>query len=153
MNIRDAKTLANKLMRQHGLKQQGWVLEFDKAVSRSGMCNYRKRVISLSEPITLLNPKSEVQDTILHEIAHALMPGSGHNMYWRSMAIQIGASGSRCAAPDTKVPPRKWIAYCPNGHTSKTNRRALRSPRSCGRCSRVYNPEYIIKYKLNTEGA
>lgn len=152
MNIRDAKTLARSKMREHGLLQQGWVLQFDQAVSRSGYCSYRQKIISLSEPITLLNPKSEVLDTILHEIAHALTPGSGHNQYWKSMAMSIGGSGSRCAAADTKVPPKKWIGYCPNGHTHKTNRRALRSPRSCGRCSRVFDPKLVIKYKPNNEG-
>lgn len=152
MNIRDAKTLARKEMIKHGLVAHGWTLQFDQAKSRSGYCSYVKRVISLSEPITLLNPKSEVHDTILHEIAHALTPGAHHNIRWQTMAKSIGASGNRCAPAETVVPPKKWIAYCPNGHTHQAHKRFIRRPRSCGRCSNVFNLDYIIKYKLN-EGA
>lgn len=113
MNIRDAKTLARKTMRAHGLIAQGWVLEFDQAVSRAGCCMYRRKVISLSEPITLLNPKDKVMNTILHEVAHALTPGEHHNRIWKQLAISIGCDGERCYGEETKAPPRLVIGKCP----------------------------------------
>jgi len=65
-----ARILAVTLMQQHGLV--GWTFKFDHARRRFGCCNFTRRTISLSRPLTFLNDDAEVRDTILHEIAHAL---------------------------------------------------------------------------------
>lgn len=41
------------------------------------------------------DPISDVRDTILHEIAHAITPGAGHIQLWKDTAISIGCSGER----------------------------------------------------------
>lgn len=143
MNLRDAKTLANKTMMAHGLKQQGWVFKFDKAVGRSGQCSFRNRTISLSEPVTLLNPKEEVLDTILHEVAHALTPGCGHNRQWKQMAIAIGSSGFRCAPSNTVTPPKKFIGKCPSCPMVIERHRRRKGVYHTS-CWRMGKKEYII---------
>ena len=76
MNLNDAKTLANELMNQHGLYD--WTFMFDDAKLRFGQCRHRSKEISLSRELTELNDVVHVKDTILHEIAHALLPRGTH---------------------------------------------------------------------------
>lgn len=151
MNTRDAKTLANKLMREHELKQNGWVFKFDQAKRRFGQCDYRNKTISLSEPLTLLNPKSQINDTILHEIAHALTPGAHHGARWKSKAAEIGADPSRCYDSSVVQPEAKYIGVCPNGHehTAMRMTRGMRTTSTaCGICCNGrYNAEFIIAWQ------
>lgn len=107
MNLNTAKALALDLMGQYNLTTTGWVFKFDRAVRRLGLTNYRAKTISLSEPLTLLNPDSQVRNTILHEIAHALVGSmNGHNDVWRSKAISIGCNGHRETNSAVRVKPR-----------------------------------------------
>lgn len=48
--------------------------------------------------------ESEIIDTILHEIAHAMTPGAGHNTYWRQMAESIGAKPYARGECDGTIP-------------------------------------------------
>jgi predicted SprT family Zn-dependent metalloprotease len=61
------------------------------------------------------NPESAVRDTLLHEIAHALVgPGEGHGPKWQATALRIGATPRACdTSPDTVVMPGDWQARCP----------------------------------------
>lgn len=98
MQLVDADNLAMQLMWEHGLDiESGWGFQFDNARRRFGLCNYRTKTISLSAPLTLLNEEESVRQTLLHEIAHALVPaGEHHGSVWRAKAISIGHSGNRC---------------------------------------------------------
>jgi predicted SprT family Zn-dependent metalloprotease len=127
----DAERLAVRLMAHHGLLALGWRFEFDRASRRFGYCNYKRKVISLSRPLTLLNDVGEVRNTILHEIAHALLPPkTGHSAAWRELAISIGCDGKRLHSAKTEA---KWIATCPAcGNQVKYRRR--RSKFACARC-------------------
>jgi predicted SprT family Zn-dependent metalloprotease len=103
MDLGDAEALAHRLMAEHQLN--GWVFRFDHARRRLGACRYSDQCISLSKPLTLLNPESVVRDTLLHEIAHALTPGAKHGPVWRAMARQIGATPRACAAVGSVATP------------------------------------------------
>ena len=90
MTLEDAEQLALDLMRQHGLRR--WTFTFDRAVCRFGCCNERKRTISLSAKLTELNDEDAVRDTILHEIAHAMVGvRAGHGPKWQRQALAIGS--------------------------------------------------------------
>ena len=101
-------------MKQHGLIQTGWVLEFDRAKKRFGFCSERRKVISLSIPLCVLNDIEPVKDTILHEIAHALVGNhQGHNNVWKRKCIEIGAKPERCFdSNDAVMPPMRYSATC-----------------------------------------
>jgi SprT protein len=44
---------------------------------------------------------SEIRDTILHEIAHALVgPNVGHGLRWRLKCVEIGAKPERLAGEE-----------------------------------------------------
>lgn len=114
MNLKDAQQLALTLMNEHGLTAQGWTFEFDRAKRRYGQCNYNKRVISLSDVLTHRETNdSRVKNTILHEIAHALVgPFHGHNHVWRTRARAIGCTAERCSSGGARL-ERPYIGTCP----------------------------------------
>jgi predicted SprT family Zn-dependent metalloprotease len=106
----DAAQLARSLMFQHGLA--GWTFRFDHARRRFGSCRYGEKAITLSRPLTLLNDAEQVTDTILHEIAHALVPGDGHGPGWRAQCRRIGAKPLRCYTEQTvRSPARSPARY------------------------------------------
>ena len=110
MNPHDARTLAWELITAHGLA--GWRFEFDHARRRFGSCRYGQKLITLSRPLTLLNPDEQVRDTLLHEIAHALTPGDGHGLRWKHKCREIGARPQRCYSDSTvSSPPRRAAPY------------------------------------------
>jgi predicted SprT family Zn-dependent metalloprotease len=110
VNLFDAQHLARSLMRQHGLA--GWTFRFDYARRRFGSCRARQKVITLSRPLTFLNDETEVRDTILHEIAHALTPDDGHGAQWKRKCVEIGARPKRCYGDESVAsPPRRPAPY------------------------------------------
>jgi predicted SprT family Zn-dependent metalloprotease len=140
MKLQDAQDLANELMTKHSLFNQPlpWKFEFDNAVRRFGCCKHRSKRITLSKKLVELNDEAQVKDTILHEIAHALVgPKHGHDRVWKQKALEIGCNGERCYSSETVTQPEpKYKAICPNpkcGHVHKRNRRPKRES-SCGVC-------------------
>jgi predicted SprT family Zn-dependent metalloprotease len=109
MDVAAARTLARRLMDQHGLAD--WSLAFDRSARRFGVCSPSRKLISLSRKLVLLNSEAEVRDTILHEIAHALTPGDGHGKAWKAMCIRIGAKPVRCYTNATVVSPERKAAW------------------------------------------
>ena len=64
-----------------------------------------------------LHSDDEVLDTILHEIAHALVgPQHGHDAVWRAKAREIGCTGERCVSSDSPRVPGDWVGRCSAGH-------------------------------------
>ena len=113
MHIPDAERLARSLMREHGLA--GWTFQWDRAVRRAGSCRHGSQRITLSRALMAGWSEREVRNTVLHEIAHALVgPGHGHDRAWRKQARRIGCTGDRCWTPSASAPdvaPR-WIGVC-----------------------------------------
>lgn len=135
-----AKRMARQLMDEYGLTN--WEFKFDRAVKRFGQCLYGPKVISLSLPLTERNGEEEVKDTILHEIAHALVgPGQHHNDRWKEECVKVGARPVRCYdGMAVKQPPAKWKLTCPNcGHTTTRIRARGKGTLACTACCNKYN--------------
>lgn len=98
-------------MNEHGLGD--WAAQFDNARRRNGYCQfYPFKMISLSENYIRINSDELILDTILHEIAHALVgPNHGHDDAWKAMCVKIGARPERCKA-DVVPQPRTFIGVC-----------------------------------------
>lgn len=149
MDTLAAQKLAIQLMDEHNLTKAGWTFKFDTAKRRFGVCNYTKKVIGLSESLTRLNEEHLVKDTILHEIAHALTPGHGHDSVWVAKAKEIGCDGNRCySSTAVQVPPAKYTATCKGCGQKHRRHKKPKYNSSCGHCSGGrYNPEYKLEWE------
>jgi hypothetical protein len=112
MHITAATTLAERLMAQLGLTDTGWTFTLDQSLTRLGLCQYGPKVISLGTVYVVSADEVSVRDTLLHEIAHALVgphvltptgavvrngrgrpAKTGHGWQWRVKAREIGGTG------------------------------------------------------------
>jgi len=147
MTTDSVQNMAIKYMVMYGLFTHKWNFYFDNARSRVGFCSHRKKIISLSREYIPQLERSEVKDTILHEIAHALVgSGNGHNHIWKQKAIDIGCNGKRLYLGDACVIP-KYKGTCP-----RCERAIFRNKRtniSCSKCDRRYNPDLLFTWEIN----
>ncbi len=144
MDRRTARAMAQELLEQHGLR--GWRVELDRAKRRAGVCRFQDRVIGLSGPLIDVHDEREVRDTVLHEIAHALVgPAHGHDAVWRATALRIGCSGKRCVDAESPRVPGPWVGVCPAGHVKDRHRRPERVM-SCGLCSRRFSAAHVYTW-------
>ena len=152
MDLYKAQQLAVNLMDKHNLFEKGWRFSFDTARRRFGCCNYTYKKISLSRALVSVNDEARVKNTILHEIAHALVGrGHGHNNVWKKMAIAIGCDGKRCfTTENTTLPESKYIAVCNScGYIHKRHKLSKKAS-SCSPCGNGrFKTEYILTFKLN----
>jgi len=151
METTTAGTIARRLMNEHGLAH--WNFRFDRAKKRLGMCSHGRQTISLSAPLILLNDESTVLDTILHEIAHALVgPGHKHNHVWRAKARAIGCNPKACvSSADIVSVPTPWVGTCPNCSTTIGRHRLTDKARrvACSACCNRHNRgRYAEQFKF-----
>jgi predicted SprT family Zn-dependent metalloprotease len=152
MNRSDAARLARALMNEHGLGH--WSFQFDNAKRRFGVCRHSTRQIGLSAALVGLNDEDRVRNTILHEIAHALVgPEHGHDRVWRAKAIELGCDGKRCyESTAVEAPPAPWTGHCPTPECDFTvGRHRLTEAAKRGACPKCcrgrFNPDYRLVWK------
>lgn len=104
MTLTEAADLARSLIAEHDLRgfEFGWVEEYPqflrlRARRRSGYlagaCLHQTGKILLSRIEVTFSPAT-VRDTILHEIAHALLGTYDHDEDWRDLAAEMGCDVS-----------------------------------------------------------
>lgn len=151
MNLETAKKEAISLMNKYGLLDSGWQFEFDNAKRRFGCCKYRSKRITLSKYLVELNEFAEVKNTILHEIAHALVGSRhGHDWVWKQKALEIGCDGNRCYShKDVNRVKGNFVAICGTcGHEHYRFKKPKQGRKSsCGQCSSSFNPKYLLVYE------
>ena len=113
MNLFDARDLAVRLMKE--FKLFGWRFRFDSARRRFGQCSYCDKIISLSKHLVAINDRSQVENTIRHEISHALAGHTaGHGPAWRQMAMSCGAKPERCySVAEVTTVKTPFVGVCP----------------------------------------
>lgn len=126
----------------------GWRWQWSKrAKTQAGACRQLSRLITLSFHVLGGRPCSDLLDTLLHEIAHALAGHSaGHGPEWKRIARAIGDGGERCHNLPTAH--RQWLGTCPNGHTVTRHRRDFKT--SCNQCLRYFDPRFRFTWTPNT---
>lgn len=130
---------AAMLLDKHGLTR--WRFRFDQALRRGGRCAFDQQEISLSEQFAQAASADEVTDTILHEIAHALVgPKHGHDRIWKATAQRIGCIGRVTHNVDFST--ARWILTCTScgWREPRLRRRRGLVCKSCGR---------VIEYQPN----
>jgi hypothetical protein len=117
MELQEAKKLALKLMGMH--LNDRWRFKFMNSKRAIGQCAQIRGVdagwIKLSMHMIPVMNEAEVKNTILHEIAHALVGAHhGHNSIWRRKALEIGCNGNRTSNLSVANQMQyKYKATCP----------------------------------------
>ncbi|MBI1270620.1 sprT domain-containing protein [bacterium] len=111
MDLDQASILARDLMNLYGLSD--WSFTFNNSKRQLGVCKGAKKSIELSSYYVFRNAEAHVKDTILHEIAHALVGVEhGHNDVWKKMCLRVGCLPKAC--DETAILPQgAWQARCP----------------------------------------
>lgn len=160
MELIQIKRMANALMAEHGLIDKGWKFVFDRrARRRLGQCRYYKKEIGISTHLAALASDFGIKDTILHEIAHALVGHEhGHDEVWRAKAIEIGCSGNQYYSYETHftggassvAKQSKYSLQCPSCNRLSPIHRRPKRRKSCGACyPPAFNPNYELKLIQN----
>ena len=139
MLLKDAETLALLHMEAHGLTDGLWRFEFENCKSTLGRCHYLKEKITMSKWYAELNKEKEIEDTILHEIAHALAwindRCRGHGRTWKEWARKVGATPRACSKANLNQPKNhyKYVQECCEV-TYKRHRISKRRQYYCPKC-------------------
>jgi predicted SprT family Zn-dependent metalloprotease len=107
---------ALQLLNEHGLYEQGWHFQFSNHKTIVGQCDYRAKVIKFSTNFLMKNDEDFITDTLLHEIAHALVGKDvqAHGYEWRMKARAIGCNGERTCGPEAQSTARhNYYMECP----------------------------------------
>jgi predicted SprT family Zn-dependent metalloprotease len=142
MNITEAETLALLHMEEHGILNK-FKFFFEDCKRSLGRCHYYDRKITLSKWYVELNEERDVEDTILHEIAHALAwirygsKGQGHGRLWKSVCIEIGAKPERLNQGILEYPDNhyKYSVTCCNTTYGK-HRMGKNRSYGCPKCKK-----------------
>ena len=142
---------AAQLLERHlntGAPATRWRFRFETATGRAGICRYTTRTISLSVSYVLRAPWDDIRDTLLHEIAHAIVgPGHGHDAAWKTAARRIGCTAKRCSTVTHSL--KRWIAECPRCRDRWFRQRLTKQVRQRSICPRCRSR---ITWRINTHG-
>ncbi len=142
---------AAQLLERHlntGAPATWWRFRFETATGRAGICRYTARTIALSVSFVLRASWDDIRDTLLHEIAHAIVgPGHGHDALWQTTARRIGCTAKRCSTVTHSL--KRWIGECARCRgrwfrqrlTARVRQRAI-----CPRC------RSRIAWRINAHG-
>lgn len=93
MKLLEVLFLANQLLLKHNLRNTK--IEFRIHHSALGKCVNSGEIISIQINHAINNDMDEIRNTILHEIAHALVGNEyGHNIVWQEKAKELGVIGT-----------------------------------------------------------
>ena len=158
MDLREAEQLAIRLMSKYHLDDYGWKFVWDvKPRNRWGQARYGRREIGLSVIPSRARSVAEVEDTIRHEIAHALVwiwtgVDHDHDKVWKKMAVQVGANPKATASTSAAI-RTKYEATCKNCgepyRRSKMTEAATRGI-ACSTCCKRHNGgRYSDQFRLD----
>lgn len=124
-----------------------------------GLCVYKDKSIILNAFHIDIHPDSEVRNTILHEVAHAIVgPGHGHTATWIDKAIEVGCDNtlpcSHLDLPDHIIDAIRSGATVEMTVEEKVITNVIRTPKyqvtrlqeKCPECGKVA----VEKFAINT---
>ena len=156
MNIQQTYNLVVDLLKQHGLREKGWTFAVSRGKNILGSCSYRTKAIKISKYLIQLGTDEEVRNTVLHEVAHALVGGAaGHGHIWRMKCRQIGlANPERCSTVSYDVPHKVTLDCDIHGIIQKRQRRLKKGMlermwcRDCGRTSKGLLTQVMLEVSV-----
>lgn len=151
----DTQALANRLLNDFGLTEQGWRFQFNTNAHRVGVCKHSTKTIEYSKHFLTKTPSGEIEDTLRHEIAHALVgPGYGHGPEWQVMAIKCGAEPTRCTTLSKSTKQHNYIIKCSScggllAKRHRVKRHILNNHYHTSRCCNAPLEAYKVNLKEN----
>ena len=148
--LADVEALARRLLAKHQAESglgADWTFGFDLSTVRGGVCRHQERRIDLSVSFCQRATRAEIEDTLLHEIAHAIVGYEHrHDDVWKAKAREIGCTAERCHQVTHTV--ARWVGECGCGKRWFRQRlsRTLRRGALCTRCGGR------IAWRANTGG-
>ncbi|MFB8388219.1 SprT-like domain-containing protein [Microbacterium sp. NPDC055910] len=123
-----------------------WTFAFDNAKRRAGLCDYRRKRISMSRYLTARYDDDDNHQTLLHEVAHALAgPAAGHGREWLRVARDLGYVGGTTHRGETATDLAPWVGRCPAGHLAYRHRRPARAM-SCATCAPRFDERNLFSW-------
>jgi predicted SprT family Zn-dependent metalloprotease len=110
---------ANKLLKEHNLTDWKFVFNTRTTSRTLGICKHRRKEIHISKRYALVGSEELIIDTIIHEVAHALTKGHGHDNIWKSKCIELGCKPNRFKKLDDSINIKlsRYKGVCPTcGH-------------------------------------
>ena len=136
-SLAEAHRLGHELIRRHaetGELTPGWEFGFNLNAARGGVCRYEERRIELSVSYCHRALPRQVEETILHEIAHAIVGFEHkHRAVFKEVCLRIGGDPSPCH--DVEHTPPRWMGLCGCGNRFPRHRLSRRTRRGiCPKC-------------------
>ena len=144
------RTEAIQLLHDFDLWDKGWRFQFSNQINTVGVCNHDNRTIHYSQKFVLKSTPESITDTLLHEIAHALVGrGQGHGVNWQRQAIAIGANPyAKCQGGSVTSAKYKYSIECPNEYCNwKVYRYRMKERNHGARCPNCGTEVEIFELK------
>ena len=88
--------LCKETLIKHGLKEWSVRISSDPNQPYLGICMHRDKSIIINAHHCDIHPDKEVEDTVYHECAHAIVgPGHGHDSIWEAKARELGCTNTQ----------------------------------------------------------
>ena len=143
---------AHNLLHTHQLLSglsPGWRFGFETTASRAAVCRHRDKTIAMAVSYALRAPWHKIVDTLLHEIAHAIVgPAHRHDRVWKAKARDIGCTAQRCTSLQHTV--GGWLGRCGTCNRTWTRHRLTAKMRTRAICPRCRTR---IAWRRNDHGA
>lgn len=135
----------------------GWEFEFNNRKASAGLCSKRNKKIYISEWLLMqnLNKSLEFENTLRHEIAHAIdfetRNVSDHGRIWKAIARRVLCTADRCYTREqiSVTENTKYTLICDNCDRKTPSHKKKKRLSACGKCCRELNGgRYTEKYIL-----
>lgn len=129
------------------LSDRRWRFEFSSARRQAGLCDFGSKTIFISKWLLEQNLDKPMffEDTIRHEIAHALdfeiRGTSDHGNVWKLIARQVLCNAERCyKVGDISITKKtKYTLICDNCGVERPSHKKKTRKTACGKCCNTYN--------------
>lgn len=102
------ETAAKDLIRYYAPE---YTFVWDRSLRRKGQCRVNVRQIGISKPLAKINTFECMLLTVIHEIAHALLPREHHSRAWSKLCIELGGDGQATYSSNEVKTPARWVLY------------------------------------------